>query len=55
VERNFADAKRLHEHRFARMRGGLHLTEKCLVTEGCGKHQAACTIVEPPAAAVTPI
>lgn len=31
VERSFADAKQLHGHRYARMRGRLRVTEQCLL------------------------
>lgn len=31
VERSFADAKQLHGHRYARMRGWLRVTEQCLL------------------------
>ncbi len=31
VERSFADAKQLHGHRYARMRGWLRVSEQCLL------------------------
>lgn len=35
VERSFADAKQLHGHRYARMRGIAKVTEQCLLAAAC--------------------
>ena len=35
VERSFADAKQLHGHRYARMRGQLRVLEQCLLAAVC--------------------
>lgn len=35
VERSFADAKQLHGHRYARMRGHLRVLEQCLLAAVC--------------------
>lgn len=35
VERSFADAKQLHGHRYARMRGLARVTEQCLLAAAC--------------------
>lgn len=35
VERSFADAKQLHGHRYARMRGLAKVTEQCLLAAAC--------------------
>jgi hypothetical protein len=35
IERSFADAKQLHGHRYARMRGLLRVQEQCLMAAAC--------------------
>ena len=35
VERSFADAKQLHGHRYARMRGLTNVREQCLLAAAC--------------------
>ena len=35
IERSFADAKQLHGHRYARMRGLLRVQEQCLLAAAC--------------------
>jgi transposase len=35
VERSFADAKQLHGHRYARLRGQAKVTEQCLLAAAC--------------------
>ncbi|MGH8338351.1 MAG: IS1182 family transposase [Gammaproteobacteria bacterium] len=50
VERNFADAKQLHGHRYARFRGLLAVTEQCLLAaavQNMKKIAQALTKIEP--------